>query len=94
MRQIRVYTTGAFALTQNVLIFRDWYSFADYVKEENLQGRSVTVRHWEYFGDVACVRKQEKEGEWICHRCESLWFGELAKTDWRPDKCLGKNPCD
>ncbi len=50
MRQIRIYTNGAFALTKTVLIFRDWYCFADYVKRENLQGRSVTVVHWEYFG--------------------------------------------
>jgi hypothetical protein len=52
MRQIRIHTTGAFALTHNVLIFRDWYGFADYVKQENLAGRSVTVCHWEYFGEV------------------------------------------
>lgn len=51
MRQIRIHTTGAFALTQNVLIFRDWFCFADYVKQENLAGRAVTIVHWEYFGE-------------------------------------------
>lgn len=46
--RLRVYTTGAFALTQNMLIFDDWFDFADYVKQENLAGRSVTITHWEY----------------------------------------------
>lgn len=34
-----------------------------------------------------CERRQNEPGEWICDRCESLWFGELAKTDWRPSTC-------
>lgn len=48
MRKLKVFTRGAFALTQNALIFEDWYDFADYVKQENLSGRSVTIYHWEY----------------------------------------------
>lgn len=47
-RQLRIFTTGAFALTQNMLIFTDWYDFADYVKQENLRGRTVTICKWEY----------------------------------------------
>lgn len=50
MRQIRIYSSAAFALTQKVMIFRDWYCFADYVKEENLRGRPVVIHKWEYFG--------------------------------------------
>lgn len=34
-----------------------------------------------------CERRCEQSGEWICDRCVSLWFGELAKTDWRPSEC-------
>jgi hypothetical protein len=26
-------------------------------------------------------------GEFKCERCHALWFGELAKTDWRPGAC-------
>lgn len=26
--------------------------------------------------------------EWICHRCQSLWYGELAKTGWLPTSCV------
>jgi len=48
MRQLRIYTTGAFALTQNILIFNDWFDFADYVKQENLHGRNVIIVNWEY----------------------------------------------
>lgn len=51
MRQIKVYLSGAFALTQNMLICRDWYQLADYIKQENLAGRSVTIVNWEYFGE-------------------------------------------
>lgn len=50
MRQIRIYSSSAFMLTQKTLIFRDWYCFADYVKEENLHGRPVVIHKWEYFG--------------------------------------------
>jgi len=39
----------AFALTQSKHHFADWYGFADYVKQENLAGRSVTVHMWEYY---------------------------------------------
>jgi len=48
-RPIRVYTSTAFALTQSKHHFADWYGFADYVKQENLAGRSVTVHMWEYY---------------------------------------------
>lgn len=34
-----------------------------------------------------CERRQDGDGAWICDRCESLWYGELAKTDWRPSTC-------
>jgi len=47
-RQIAIYTTRLWVMTQNKLIFSDWYSFADWVKQENLYGRSVTITHWEY----------------------------------------------
>lgn len=26
-------------------------------------------------------------GEFKCDRCRALWYGELAKTDWRPSEC-------
>lgn len=25
--------------------------------------------------------------EFKCDRCRALWYGELAKTDWRPGEC-------
>jgi hypothetical protein len=34
-----------------------------------------------------CERRMEPDGWWIFDRCESLWSGELAKTDWRPSEC-------
>lgn len=46
--QLVIYSSGAFALTQTKLIFDDWFDFADYVKQENLRGKSVTITHWEY----------------------------------------------
>ncbi len=49
MRQIRIYSSAALTLTRKVMIFRDWYCFADYVKEENLHGRPVIIHKWEYF---------------------------------------------
>lgn len=30
----------------------------------------------------------QTDGEIKCDRCQMLWFGELAKTDWRPSDCL------
>lgn len=39
-----------------------------------------------------CERRENKPGEWVCDRCESLWYGELAKTDWRPSQCRGASP--
>jgi len=36
-----------------------------------------------------CERRESGNGEWTCDRCEALWFGELAKTDWRPSTCPG-----
>ncbi len=34
-----------------------------------------------------CERREVSKGEWTCDRCKSLWYGELAKTDWRPSEC-------
>lgn len=28
--------------------FTDWWDFADFVKQENLAGRDVTIHRWEY----------------------------------------------
>lgn len=28
--------------------YNDWYDLADFIKQENLAGRSVTVYRWEY----------------------------------------------
>lgn len=47
-------------------------------------------------GRVAiCERRSDKAGEWTCDHCKALWFGELAKTDWRPSECSGAvGPCE
>lgn len=37
-----------------------------------------------------CERRQSGSGEWTCDLCKSLWFGELAKTEWRPSECVAK----
>jgi hypothetical protein len=29
-------------------VFNDWYDVADYIKQENGAGRSVTITKWEY----------------------------------------------
>lgn len=29
-------------------VFDDWFDLADYIKQENLAGRDVTIRKWEY----------------------------------------------
>lgn len=29
-------------------VFTDWYDLADYIKQENLAGRDVTIKNWEY----------------------------------------------
>lgn len=29
-------------------VFTDWYDLADYIKQENLAGRTVTINKWEY----------------------------------------------
>jgi hypothetical protein len=34
-----------------------------------------------------CERVESGKGEWKCDRCKALWYGELAKTDWRPSEC-------
>lgn len=52
--KIKVVTARELDLTMEILVFDDWYEFADYIKQENLQGRAVTVTHWEY---VECVEK-------------------------------------
>jgi hypothetical protein len=38
-------------------------------------------------GERSCDRRMNGETEWICDRCKALWYGELAKTDWRPAEC-------
>lgn len=47
-RQIKVYLTGAFAMTQRVHFFSDWFSFADWLKQEALAGRCAIIYNWEY----------------------------------------------
>lgn len=37
-----------------------------------------------------CERRENGKGEWKCDHCEALWYGELAKTDWRPSECRTK----
>ncbi len=29
-------------------VFNDWFSVADWIKQENLAGRKVTIVNWEY----------------------------------------------
>lgn len=36
---------------------------------------------------VVCEKRRNDPGEWICDRCGSLWFGQLAETDWLPLSC-------
>lgn len=40
--------------------------------------------------DEKCERREDTPGEWTCHRCMALWFGELAKTDFRPSECRSR----
>lgn len=47
-RQIKVYLTGALAMTQHVRFFSDWFSFADWLKQEALAGRCAIIYNWEY----------------------------------------------
>jgi len=34
-----------------------------------------------------CERREISPGEWVCDACTALWFGELAKTEFRPSEC-------
>jgi len=42
---------------------------------------------------MTCERQGSDKGEWLCHRCESMWYGELAKTDWLPSTCPNYKGC-
>jgi len=36
---------------------------------------------------LPCAKRRNAPDEWICDRCGSLWFGQLAGTDWLPLSC-------
>lgn len=53
---LRVHLTSGNHLEKGPLIdkeFTDWFDFADYVKQENLAYKHVTIFHWVYvFGEA------------------------------------------
>lgn len=49
--------------------------------DETRQSPAETVSHADPCEAIATA------GEFKCDRCQALWYGELAKTDWRPGAC-------
>ena len=57
-----------------------WTALKDWATPSSRKSRKLSV-------EPSCERRMTGENEWTCDRCKSLWYGELAKTDWRPSEC-------